>query len=194
MVGLTYLPVMKVDQKGCSFTSCFSRRILFFSSSSLDLNTSEPGTDYVSGKYCESMKRKKRENVKAKNGWFLASINTLYLRNSRNVTGVMSQILVILPPVTSYQPKTMPDNQWMCLEGSFGSWWYASFWGFSGVKIWKLAILAILRVGSWWSRMGMNGINVNSCQHNKKLGLASCNRIKILRPAEYYSARKKKCH
>ena len=58
MVGLTYLIVMKVDQKGCSFTSCFSGRILF--SSSLDLNTSEPRTDYVSGKYCESMKRKKR--------------------------------------------------------------------------------------------------------------------------------------
>ena len=160
-----------MDQKGCSFTSCFSRRILFFSSSSLDLNTSEPGTDYVSGKYCESMKRKKRENVKAKNGWFLASINTLYLRNSRNVTGVMSQILVILPPVTSYQPKTMPDNQWMCLEGSFGSWWCASLRGFSGVKIWKLAILAILRVGSWWSRMGMNGINVISCQNDKKVGV-----------------------
>ena len=41
----------------------------------------------------------------------LLVFNTLYLRNSRNVTGVMSQILVILPPVTSYQPKTMPDNQ-----------------------------------------------------------------------------------
>ena len=73
MVGLTYLPVMKVDQKGCSFTSCFSGRILF-SSFSLDLNTSEPGTDYVSGKYCESMKRKKQENVKAKDGWFFGLI------------------------------------------------------------------------------------------------------------------------
>ena len=118
--------------------------------------------------------------------FLLVSEVTLYLRNSRNVTGVMSQILVILPPVTSHQPKTMPDNQWMCLEGSFGSWWYASFWGFSGVKIWKLAILAILRVGSWWSRMSMNGINVNSSQIIKKLGLSSCNSVKMVKITHFW--------
>ena len=99
--------------------------------------------------------------------WF----NTMYLRNPRNVTGVITQILVIVLPVTSYQPKTTPDKQWMWLEGPFWSWWYASFWGFSGVKIWKSAILPTLKVGSWWSRMDMNGVKVNCCKHEKKLGL-----------------------
>ena len=39
------------------------------------------------------------------------TFNTTYHRNPRNVTGVMSQSLVIVLPVTSYQPKTTPDTQ-----------------------------------------------------------------------------------
>ena len=112
--------------------------------------------------------------------------NTMYLRNPRNVTGVMSQILVILLPVTSYQPKTMPDKQWKWLEGSFWSWRYASFWGFSGVKNWKLAILCIIRVGSWWFWMGMNSVNINSCKHDKKLGLCRCNRVKRVKIPHFW--------
>ena len=118
--------------------------------------------------------------------YFNYLLNTMYLRNPRNVTGVMSQILVILLPVTSYQPKTMPDKQWKWLEGSFWSWRYASFWGFSGVKNWKLAILCIIRVGSWWFWMGMNSVNINSCKHDKKLGLCRCNRVKRVKITHFW--------
>ena len=126
------------------------------------------------------------EKIRQFRGIQIECLNRNYLRNPRNATGVMSQIFVLLLPVTSYQPKIMPDNQWMWLEGPFGIWWYASFWEFSRVKNWKLAILPTLRVASWWLRMDMNSVKVNCCKHDKKLGLSSCNSVKRVKVAHFW--------
>ena len=62
----------------------------------------------------------------------------------------------------------------------------AQFWvwdvlGFGGSKTgqkWKLTILAIIRIGSWWSRWGLKGLWRSPCQCNRKLGLDCCSRRK----------------